>query len=220
MISVPTEIERYFNCHSLRSDLLLLRARCDGKDYLSESRCLIYRRALANNRLDFRAMDNANNRKESTMTTRPLRFGIWALVHGSRAAHQDPEEPYDASWERNRDLVLAAEELGYDSTLIAQHTINPASGGSRSARGLERRGSDRGADQAHRDHRRHQAVSLSPRGAGQAGARDREHQPRPVRDQSRQCLEPSGTGEGRHRLSRARRALRLRPRMDHRSCRA
>ena len=42
------------------------------------------------------------------MTARPLRFGIWALVHGSRAAYQDPEEPYDASWERNRDLVLAA----------------------------------------------------------------------------------------------------------------
>src|SRR5690349_7786215 len=59
------------------------------------------------------------------MTARPLRFGIWALVHGPRAAHQDPEEPYDASWERNRDLVLAAERLGYDSTLIAQHTINP-----------------------------------------------------------------------------------------------
>ena len=59
------------------------------------------------------------------MSTRQLRFGIWALVHGSRAAYQDPDEPYDASWERNRDLVLAAEALGYDSTLIAQHTINP-----------------------------------------------------------------------------------------------
>src|ERR1700676_4628428 len=59
------------------------------------------------------------------MTTRSLRFGIWALVHGPRAAHQDPEEPYDASWERNRKLVLEAEALGYDSTLIAQHTINP-----------------------------------------------------------------------------------------------
>jgi alkanesulfonate monooxygenase len=53
------------------------------------------------------------------------RFGIWAVVHGSRGAYQDPDEPYDASWERNRDLVLAAEQLGYDSTLIAQHTINP-----------------------------------------------------------------------------------------------
>ena len=59
------------------------------------------------------------------MSARPLRFGVWALVHGSRGAYQDPEEPYDASWERNRDLVLAAESLGYDSTLIAQHTINP-----------------------------------------------------------------------------------------------
>lgn len=59
------------------------------------------------------------------MTSTPIRFGIWALVHGSRAAHQDPEEPYDASWERNRDLVIEAEALGYDSTLIAQHTVNP-----------------------------------------------------------------------------------------------
>jgi alkanesulfonate monooxygenase len=33
--------------------------------------------------------------------------------------------PYNASWERNRDLVVAAEKLGYDSTLIAQHTTNP-----------------------------------------------------------------------------------------------
>jgi alkanesulfonate monooxygenase len=53
------------------------------------------------------------------------RFGIWALVHGSRGAYQDPDEPYDASWERNRSLVLAAEEIGFDSVLVAQHTINP-----------------------------------------------------------------------------------------------
>ncbi|MBI0328679.1 LLM class flavin-dependent oxidoreductase [Burkholderia plantarii] len=53
------------------------------------------------------------------------RFGVWALVHGSRAALQDPDEPYDASWARNKALVLAAERLGYDSVLVAQHTINP-----------------------------------------------------------------------------------------------
>jgi alkanesulfonate monooxygenase len=53
------------------------------------------------------------------------RFGIWALVHGSRAALQDPAEPYDASWERNKALVLEAESLGYDSVLVAQHTVNP-----------------------------------------------------------------------------------------------
>jgi alkanesulfonate monooxygenase len=55
----------------------------------------------------------------------PLRFGIWALVHGNRAAMNDPEEPYDASWERNRRLVLEAEALGYECTLLAQHTANP-----------------------------------------------------------------------------------------------
>jgi len=46
-------------------------------------------------------------------------------VHGPRASYQDPEEPFDASWEHNRRIVLEAEALGYDSTLIAQHTMNP-----------------------------------------------------------------------------------------------
>jgi alkanesulfonate monooxygenase len=57
--------------------------------------------------------------------THPLRFGIWAPVHGPRAAHHDPEEPYDASWEHNRNMVVSAEALGFDATLVAQHTINP-----------------------------------------------------------------------------------------------
>jgi alkanesulfonate monooxygenase len=59
------------------------------------------------------------------MDNSPPRFGIWALVHGSRAARQDPEEPFDASWTRNKALVLEAEALGFDSTLVAQHTFNP-----------------------------------------------------------------------------------------------
>ena len=49
---------------------------------------------------------------------------MWAPVHGSRAALQDLDEPYDASWARNKALVLEAGRLGYDSVLVAQHTIN------------------------------------------------------------------------------------------------
>ncbi|MGX5777694.1 LLM class flavin-dependent oxidoreductase [Methylorubrum zatmanii] len=59
------------------------------------------------------------------MTAHPLRLGVWAPVHGSRAARHDPDEPHDASWARNRALVLEAEALGYDSVLVAQHTVNP-----------------------------------------------------------------------------------------------
>ncbi|MGV2978844.1 LLM class flavin-dependent oxidoreductase [Camelimonas sp. ID_303_24] len=59
------------------------------------------------------------------MSQNALRFGIWALVHGNRAALHDPEEPYDASFARNRALVLEAERLGYATTLVAQHTANP-----------------------------------------------------------------------------------------------
>jgi alkanesulfonate monooxygenase len=58
----------------------------------------------------------------------PLRLGIWALVHGNRAALSDPDEPYDASWDRNRRLILEAEHLGFDCTLVAQHTANPHRG--------------------------------------------------------------------------------------------
>jgi alkanesulfonate monooxygenase len=57
--------------------------------------------------------------------TFPPKFGVWAPVHGPRAAWQDLDEPFDASWEHNRDVVLEAEALGFDSTLIAQHTVNP-----------------------------------------------------------------------------------------------
>lgn len=59
------------------------------------------------------------------MASGNLRFGVWAPVHGPRAALQDPAEPFDASWEHNRRVVLEAEALGYDSTLVAQHTVNP-----------------------------------------------------------------------------------------------
>lgn len=59
------------------------------------------------------------------MTLPGIRFGVWAPVHGPRAALRDPQEPFDASWEHNRVVVLEAEQLGFHSTLIAQHTVNP-----------------------------------------------------------------------------------------------
>ena len=61
------------------------------------------------------------------MTTRRPgpRFGIWAIVYGTSASLQHPEDPVDASWLRNRSLVLEAEALGIDSVLVAQHIVNP-----------------------------------------------------------------------------------------------
>ncbi|ORM65339.1 alkanesulfonate monooxygenase [Pantoea rodasii] len=58
------------------------------------------------------------------MTNSP-RFGIWANVHGTFASLSHPEEKVDASWQRVRAQILLAEKLGFDSTLIAQHTMNP-----------------------------------------------------------------------------------------------
>jgi alkanesulfonate monooxygenase len=64
----------------------------------------------------------------SSSTTPPIpaiRFGVWANTHGTWGSHHHPEDRVDASWARNRDQILLAEELGYDATLLAQHTINP-----------------------------------------------------------------------------------------------
>jgi alkanesulfonate monooxygenase len=52
------------------------------------------------------------------------RFGIWALVSGATGSLFHPDDPPDASWERNKRLVLRAEELGFDSTLVAQHLFH------------------------------------------------------------------------------------------------
>ncbi len=99
-----------------------------------------------------------HERETPLMESRP-RFGIWALVHGSRAARQDPEEPFDASWARNHALVREAEALGYDCTLVAQHTFNPYDPDRGQRRGLDCVSGARGADAAHRDHHRDQAAA-------------------------------------------------------------
>jgi alkanesulfonate monooxygenase len=57
----------------------------------------------------------------------PPRFGVWANIHGSFASLSHPQDPVDASWRRVRDQILLAERLGFHSTLIAQHTMNPLS---------------------------------------------------------------------------------------------
>jgi alkanesulfonate monooxygenase len=53
------------------------------------------------------------------------RFGVWTIVGGTWASAHHPHDPMNASWERNKELILEAERLGFDSTLVAQHTINP-----------------------------------------------------------------------------------------------
>ncbi|MCB8878502.1 LLM class flavin-dependent oxidoreductase [Acidisoma silvae] len=59
------------------------------------------------------------------MSKHPVRFGVWANVHGTLASLSHPDDPVDASWPRVRDQVLLAEKLGFDTTLVAQHTMNP-----------------------------------------------------------------------------------------------
>lgn len=53
------------------------------------------------------------------------KFGIWCTVYGATGSMYHPHDPPDATFERNRRLVREAESLGFDSTLVAQHIINP-----------------------------------------------------------------------------------------------
>lgn len=54
-----------------------------------------------------------------------LRFGVWAQTEGTWHSLRHPDDPFDPSWERNKKQVVEAEELGYQATLLAQHTVNP-----------------------------------------------------------------------------------------------
>ncbi|MFG1932736.1 LLM class flavin-dependent oxidoreductase [Mycobacterium sp. NPDC048908] len=54
------------------------------------------------------------------------RFGVWAPVYGNHGARHHPADAPDAGYRRNRDLLVRAEQAGFDSTLLAQHVIHPS----------------------------------------------------------------------------------------------
>src|SRR5262245_46580975 len=54
------------------------------------------------------------------------RFGVWAPVYGNHGARNHPQDAPDASYRRNRDLIVHAEQVGFDATLVAQHVIHPS----------------------------------------------------------------------------------------------
>ena len=54
------------------------------------------------------------------------RFGVWAPVYGNHGARNHPDDAPDASYRRTRDLIVAAEAAGFDSTLVAQHVVHPS----------------------------------------------------------------------------------------------
>jgi alkanesulfonate monooxygenase len=63
-----------------------------------------------------------------TINTRPTRFGVWAPVYGTWGARTHPDDPIDASYTRTRDLLVRAEQVGFDSVLVAEHIVNPQDG--------------------------------------------------------------------------------------------
>src|SRR3984885_1072486 len=53
------------------------------------------------------------------------RFGVWVPVHGNWGPTDYSKEKHDASFARAKRIVQEAELLGFATTLVAQHTINP-----------------------------------------------------------------------------------------------
>jgi alkanesulfonate monooxygenase len=54
------------------------------------------------------------------------RFGVWAPVYGNHGARNHPDDPPDAGYHRTRELLVHAENRGFDATLVAQHVIHPS----------------------------------------------------------------------------------------------
>lgn len=54
------------------------------------------------------------------------RFGVWAPVYGNHGARAHPDDAPDAGYRRNRDLLVHAEQVGFDATLVAQHVVHPS----------------------------------------------------------------------------------------------
>jgi alkanesulfonate monooxygenase len=53
------------------------------------------------------------------------RFGIWVPVYGNWAGTDLSQEAHDASFARARKTLQEAEELGFETALLAEHIINP-----------------------------------------------------------------------------------------------
>jgi alkanesulfonate monooxygenase len=54
-----------------------------------------------------------------------LRLGVWLPVQGTWASLKHPGEPLDASYQRNRRILVAAEAGGFATALLAQHLSCP-----------------------------------------------------------------------------------------------
>lgn len=59
-----------------------------------------------------------------TTTAAPLRLGFWIPVYGNWIVSTHPETQ-QASFAYSRKLTLLAEEIGFATVLLAEHTFNP-----------------------------------------------------------------------------------------------
>lgn len=63
----------------------------------------------------------------SSSSDQTPRFGLWAPIYGTWAGRTHPDESLDAGYGRSRALLQLAEEVGFTSTLLAEHIANPSS---------------------------------------------------------------------------------------------
>ncbi|MGB3503471.1 MAG: LLM class flavin-dependent oxidoreductase [Mesorhizobium sp.] len=69
-------------------------------------------------------MSPANqSRPRPILTGHPLRFGVWAPYRGQWVIGE--HDHLVADFDFNREVIKSAERAGFDTVLIAQHTINP-----------------------------------------------------------------------------------------------
>ncbi|MCG8273744.1 LLM class flavin-dependent oxidoreductase [Aquamicrobium sp. NLF2-7] len=67
--------------------------------------------------------DSSTFSRRPVQSGHPLRFGIWAPYRGQWVVGEN--DHLVADFDFNREVIQSAERVGFDTVLIAQHTINP-----------------------------------------------------------------------------------------------
>ena len=78
--------------------------------------------------MPYHAKDTAAEQPETGHPSAPLRLGFWAPVYGNWIVSRQPET-HDSSFAYTRQLTLLAEDIGFATVLLAEHTFNPFGSG-------------------------------------------------------------------------------------------
>ena len=110
-----------------------------------------------------------------------MRLGFWPPVYGNWIMTDSPDQGV-ASYEYVKETTLLAEQLGFDTLLLAEHFIHPTGRDAGYGRCLDQRSRTGRTDIQNRNHSGGKTRSAGPRRYCENGEQYRPYQPGPLRD--------------------------------------